>query len=109
MAFDKEPSKEAPVVLASSCAHELQCGNGHIFSGQVSPYGLAFDAHFDEDWEIREVWNGRTAARLSAEDRPIKFQSSPDPHPGRSISRRVVNVREENEQDSTSGPSLLAG
>jgi hypothetical protein len=109
MAFDKETPKEAPVILASSCAHALQCGNGHILSGHTYPYGLAFDAHFDEDWEIREGGNGRTPARLCAEDRPHKFQISPDPHPGLSISRCIWNVRKENEQDSTSVPSLLAG
>jgi hypothetical protein len=79
-----------------------------MLSGPIFPYGLAFDAHFDEDWE-REGWNGRTPARLCADDCPHKFQISPDPHPGLSISRCIWNVRKENEQDSTSVVSLLAG
>jgi hypothetical protein len=109
MAFDKCPHEEVTAMFISSQAHAIACGNGHILNGPIVLYSLAFDAKFDEDWEIREGWNGRTPARLCAEDRPHKFQISPDPHPGLSISRCIWNVRKENEQDSTSVPSLLAG
>jgi hypothetical protein len=66
MAIDKDPHKEAPVLLAASRAHAIACGNGHILSGPMVPYGLAFDAHFDGDWEIGEGWNRRTPARFCA-------------------------------------------
>jgi hypothetical protein len=52
MPFDKDPPKEAPAMLVSSHAHAITCGRGHILSGSIVSYGLAFDAHFDEDWEI---------------------------------------------------------
>ena len=66
MAFDKSPDEEVPAMLASSLAHEIACGNGHSVNGPIVVYGLAFDAKFDEDWEIGEGWNRRTPARLSA-------------------------------------------
>jgi hypothetical protein len=66
MAFDKCPHEEAPAILASSHAHAIACGNVHVLSGHIVPYGLAFDAHFDEDWEIGEGWN-RRSARLCAQ------------------------------------------
>ena len=66
MAFDKCPHEEAPALLVSSLAHAIACGNGHILSGPIVLYGLAFDAHFDEDWEIGEGWNRRTPARFCA-------------------------------------------
>jgi hypothetical protein len=66
MAFDKCPQEEASAILASSQAHAIACGNGHILSGRIVPYGLAFDARFDEDWEIGEGWNRRTPARFCA-------------------------------------------
>jgi hypothetical protein len=66
MAFDKYPHEEAPVMLVSGQAHAITCGNGHILSGPIDLFGLAFDARFDEDWEIGEGWNRRTPARLSA-------------------------------------------
>jgi hypothetical protein len=65
MAFDKCPREETPAILASSQAHAIACGNGHVLSGPIIPYGLAFDVHFDADWEIGEGWN-RRPARLSA-------------------------------------------
>jgi hypothetical protein len=65
MAFDKCLHEEAPAMLASSQAHAIACSNGHILCGQIVLYGLAFDAHFDEDWEIAEGWNERSA-RLCA-------------------------------------------
>jgi hypothetical protein len=52
MPFDKDPLKEAPV----SHAHAITGGRGHILNGPIVPCGLAFDAHFDEDWEIGKVW-----------------------------------------------------
>lgn len=64
MAFDKCPHEEAAAMLPSSQAHEIACGNGHSLSGPIVLYGLAFDAKFDEDWEIGEGWNRRTPARL---------------------------------------------
>jgi len=64
MALDKNPHKEAPVILSSSCAHAIACGNGHILCGPIASYGLAFDARCDGDWEIGESWNRR--ARLCA-------------------------------------------
>ena len=66
MAFDKDPQKEAPIIFASSQAHAIDCGNGHLLSGPIAQYGLAFDAHFDEDWQIGEGWNRRTPARFCA-------------------------------------------
>ena len=60
MAFDKSPDEEVPAMLASSLAHEIACGNGHILNGPIVHYGLACDARFDEDWEIGEGWNRRT-------------------------------------------------
>src|ERR1035441_6440 len=66
MAFDKCPHEEAPGMLASSHAHAIACGNGDFLSGRIVPYGLAFDAHFDGDWEMGEGWNRRTPARLCA-------------------------------------------
>jgi hypothetical protein len=54
MAFDKDPHEETPAMLASSRAHAIACDGGHILSDPIAPYGLAFDAHFDEDWEIGE-------------------------------------------------------
>jgi hypothetical protein len=59
MAIDKVPHKEAPVILAASCARAITCGNGHILWGSIAPYGLAFDAQCDEDWEIGDGWNRR--------------------------------------------------
>ena len=52
MAFDKDPHKEAPVILASSHAHAIVCGNGHILNGPIVPYGFAFDVQVDEEWEV---------------------------------------------------------
>ena len=66
MAFDKCPHEEAPGMLASSLAHAIACGNGHILNGPIVLYGLAFDANFDEDWEMGEGWNRRTPARFCA-------------------------------------------
>jgi hypothetical protein len=66
MAIDKDPHKETPVLLAASRAHAIACGNGHILSGPMVPYGLAFDARFEEGWEIGEGWNRRTPARFCA-------------------------------------------
>ena len=66
MAFDKRPHEEAMVILASSQAHAIACSNGHVLSGPIVPYGLAFDARFDKDWEIGEGRNRRTPARLCA-------------------------------------------
>jgi hypothetical protein len=66
MAIDKDPHKETPALLAASRAHAIACGNGHILSGPMVPYGLAFDARFDESWEIGEGWNRRTPARFCA-------------------------------------------
>jgi hypothetical protein len=66
MAFDKRPHEEAAALLASSQAHALACSNGHSLSGPIFPYGLAYDARFDEDWEIGEGWNKRTPARMCA-------------------------------------------
>jgi hypothetical protein len=66
MAFDKCPHEGATAMFASSQAHSIACGNGHILSGPVVPYGLAFDAHFDEDWEIGEGWNRRSSGRVCA-------------------------------------------
>ena len=59
MAIHKDPHREAPVILASSCAHAIACGNGHILCGPIAPFGLDFDADCDEDWEIGEGWNRR--------------------------------------------------
>ena len=44
MAFDQCLHEEATAMLVSSQAHEIVCGNGHILSGPIYPYGLAFDA-----------------------------------------------------------------
>jgi hypothetical protein len=66
MAIDLDPQKEAPVLLAASRAHAIACGNGHIVGGPIVPYGLAFDARFDPDWEIGEGWNRRASARFCA-------------------------------------------
>jgi hypothetical protein len=66
MAFNKSPHEEAAAMLLSSQAHAIACGNGHSLSGPIVLYGLAFDAKFDEDWEIGEGWNRRTPARLCA-------------------------------------------
>ena len=63
MATDKDPHTEAPIILASSCALAIVCGNGHILCGPVAPYGLALDARCDEDWEIGEGWNRRASVR----------------------------------------------
>jgi hypothetical protein len=52
-------------MLATSFAHAIPCGNGHILSGPIDLFGLAFDAYFDRDWEIGEDWNKRPA-RLCA-------------------------------------------
>ena len=65
MAFDKCPHEEATAILASSHSHAIACGNGHVLSGPIVLYGLVFDARFDEDWEIGEGWN-RRSARLCA-------------------------------------------
>jgi hypothetical protein len=62
MPFDKCPHEEATAALVLSQAHAIACGNGHILSGPIVPYGLALSAHFDEDWEIGEAWNRRTPA-----------------------------------------------
>jgi hypothetical protein len=59
MPFDKDPKMEALTLLASSVSHGIHCDGHHILSGPVSPYGLAFDAHFDKDWQIGAV--GRVA------------------------------------------------
>jgi hypothetical protein len=53
-------------MLATSRAQGIACNNGHILSGSIFPYGLAFDARFDEDWEVGEGSNRRTPARLCA-------------------------------------------
>ena len=66
MAFDKCPHEEATAMLASSEAHAIACGNGHVLNGPIVHYGLAFDANFDEDWEVGEGWNRRTPARSCA-------------------------------------------
>jgi hypothetical protein len=66
MAFDKRPHDEALAMLATSRAQAIACNNGHILSGLIVPYGLAFDVRFDEDWEIGEGWNRRTPARMRA-------------------------------------------
>jgi hypothetical protein len=66
MAFDKCPHEEALAMLVTSRAQAIACNNGHILSGPIVPYGLAFDAGFDEDWEIGEGWNRRAPARLCA-------------------------------------------
>ena len=66
MAFDKCPYEGSAAMLISSQAHAIACGNGHILSGPIVLYGLAYDAKFDEDWEIGEGWNRRTPARLCA-------------------------------------------
>jgi hypothetical protein len=66
MAIDNDPHKEAPVILASSCAHAISCTNGHIVCGSIVTSGLAFDARYDEDWETGEGWNRRTLARFCA-------------------------------------------
>jgi hypothetical protein len=67
MPFDKCPHEEATAALVLSQAHAIACGNGHILSGPIVPYGLALDAHFDEDWEIGEAWNRRTPGDLPPE------------------------------------------
>jgi hypothetical protein len=56
MAFDKDPHKEAPVILASSQAHAIACGRGHVLNGPIIPSGFAFDAEVDEEWEVGKVW-----------------------------------------------------
>ena len=66
MAFDKCPDEEVPAMLASSLAHAIACGNGHILNGPIVHCSLACDARFDEDWEIGEGWNRRTPARFCA-------------------------------------------
>jgi hypothetical protein len=66
VAFDKSPNEEVPAMLASSFAHAIACGNGHILNGPIVHYGLAFDASFDEDWESGEGWNRRTHTRFCA-------------------------------------------
>jgi hypothetical protein len=66
MAFDKRPHEEATALLASSQAHAIACSNGHSLSGPIVPSRLAFDARFDEDWEIGEGWNRRSPARMCA-------------------------------------------
>jgi hypothetical protein len=66
MAIDKDPPKEAPAILASSCAHAIACSNGHILCGPIVTCGIAFDAQCDEDWEIGEGWNRRSSARFCA-------------------------------------------
>ncbi len=53
-------------MLVTSRTQGIACNNGHILSGTVVPYGLAFDACFDKDWEIGEGWNRRTPARMCA-------------------------------------------
>jgi hypothetical protein len=53
MAFDKCPLEEAPAMFVSSQAHAIACDRGHVLNGLIVHYGLALDAHFDEDWEIR--------------------------------------------------------
>jgi hypothetical protein len=45
---------ETLAMLATSRAQAIACNNGHILSGLIVPYGLAFDARFDEDREIGE-------------------------------------------------------
>jgi hypothetical protein len=66
MASGKDPNEEVEAMLVSSQAHAIGCGNGHILNGTIVPYGLAFDARFDEDWEIGEGRNRRTPARFCA-------------------------------------------
>jgi hypothetical protein len=44
MAFDKCPHEEALAMLVTSRAQAIACNNGHILSGPIAPYGLAFDA-----------------------------------------------------------------
>jgi hypothetical protein len=78
MAFDKCPQEEAPAILASSQAHAIACSNGHILNGRIVPYGLAFDANFDGDWEMGEGWNRRTplcdGALKSARTRMVRLR-----------------------------------
>jgi hypothetical protein len=64
MAFDKCPLEEVTAIFVSSHAHAIACGNGHTLSGPIVASGLAFDARFDEDWEIGEGWNRRAPPRL---------------------------------------------
>jgi hypothetical protein len=85
LAFDKFPHEEASAMLETSLAHAIACGNGHILTGPIVLNGLAFDASFDEDWEMGEGWSKRPA-RLCAEECPHNFQTSIDPHLGFSIS-----------------------
>ena len=66
MASGKDPNEEVEAMLVSSQARAIGCSNGHILSGSIIPYGLAFDARFDEDWEIGETSTRRTLARFSA-------------------------------------------
>jgi hypothetical protein len=66
IACDKCPHDEALAMLVTSCTQAIACNNGHILNGPIVPCGLAFDARFDEDWEIGEGWNRRTPARLCA-------------------------------------------
>ena len=71
MPFDICPHEEVTAALVSSQAHAIACGNGHILSGAIVAYGLALDAHFDEDWEIGEAWNKRTSASSIREAGPL--------------------------------------
>jgi hypothetical protein len=86
MAFDKSLYEEAPAMLDTSLPHEIACGNGHILTGSIFLNGLAFDASFDEDWEMGNDWN-RRPAQLCAEECSHNFQPSIDPPLGFSISR----------------------
>jgi hypothetical protein len=86
LAFDKSPHEEAAAMLATSLAHAIACGNGHILTGPIVLNGLAFDASFDEDWEMGAGWN-RRPARLCVEDCSHNFQPSIDPPLSFSISR----------------------
>jgi len=66
MAFNKCLDEEATAMLAASQAHAIACGNGHSLNGPIVHKSLAFDVHFDEDWETGDGWNRRAPARLSA-------------------------------------------
>jgi hypothetical protein len=53
MDFDVDPRAEALGMMARSYAHNLECGKGHLLSGECSGFG-AFNAEFDQAWEQRQ-------------------------------------------------------
>jgi hypothetical protein len=66
MAFDKCPHEEVTAILVSSyCSCDCLWQWPHPKRPIVAS-GLAFDARFDEDWEIGEGWNRRAPPRLCA-------------------------------------------